>query len=264
MSQLTLAQPGILVAARKGLAVTSNFIVKQSPIILAGTAIVGVGTTGYLAYKAGLKADEVIKAAEEAKGEPLTTQEKVQTGWKLWIPPVASGVMTVGAIVASSAISQKRQAALAGLYAMSETALKEYQGKVEEKYGPKKEQEIRDAVNADLVKDDCPPFIPDPPMGKVWIKDRMSGRLFFQDIEKVRAAINEMNAAILGGDMCWSLNEFYESIGEESNDMGTMCGWNLSHLARPYFTSALTSDMHPVLVLDWDSNGGPIPDYRDI
>lgn len=264
MTQLTLTQPGIIVAARKGLAVTSNFIVKQSPIILAGTAIVGVGTTGYLAYKAGLKADEVIKAAEEEKGEPLTTQEKIQTGWKLWIPPVASGVMTVGAIVASSAISQKRQAALAGLYAMSETAMKEYQAKVEEKYGSKKEQEIRDAVNADSVKDDIPPFNPDSYGGKVLVKDRMSGRIFLGDPNKIRAAANELAEGILNGDMCASLNEFYEMIDLESTETGIMCGWNLSHLPKVYFTSALTSDMRPILVLDWDNRGDPIVDYRDI
>lgn len=264
MGQLTLIQPKFVTVAKKGIALTGNILVKQSPIILAGTAIVGVGATGFLAYKAGLKANEVIKYAEEEKGEALTVQETIQTGWKLWIPPVASGALTVGAIVASTAISEKRRAALAGLYALSETALKEYQDKVEETYGPKKEQAIRDQINADKVKNDACPFEEGQFSGRVLVKDRLSGRIFLGDVNKIRQEVCEMNERILAGDMCCSLNEFYEAIDLDSIELGTETGWNLSHLARVYFTSALTSDMRPILVLDWDRNGGPTADYRDI
>lgn len=264
MSNLTIVQPKFITMAKKGLVMTGNMLAKQSPIILAGTALIGVGTTGYLAYKAGLAVEEVLKNAEEEKGAPLTTAEKVQTGWKLWIPPVASGALTMGAIVASTAISEKRRAALATLYAASETALKEYQNKVEEVYGPRKEQAIRDQINADKVKNDTCPFDESQFSGRVLVKDRLSGRIFLGDVNKIRQEVCEMNERILAGDMCCSLNEFYESIDLDPIDLGTETGWSLSHLARIYFTSALTSDMRPILVMDWDRDGGPTADYRDI
>lgn len=264
MGKLALVQPGFITAAKKGIALTGNVIVKQSPIILAGTAIIGVGATGYLAYKAGLKVSEVLRNAEEEKGEPLTKEEKIQTGWKLCVPPVVSGTLTVGAIVASTAISEKRRAALAGLYAISETALKDYQKKIEETYGPKKEQDIRDRVAADKVRHDTVPWDDGSYNELVPVKDGLTGRIKPSSRDIIVRAINEMNSAILDGDMCWSLNDFYISIGWDPCDLGSETGWNLSNLARPYFTSALTSEMRPILVLGWDVNGAPTPNYRDI
>lgn len=266
MSKLAIVQPSFITNAKKGLILTGNAISKQSPIILAGTAMIGVAATGYLAYKAGLQVEEVIRHAEEEKGDTLTKQEAAQATWRLWIPPVASGVLTIGAIVASTAISEKRRAALAGLYAMSEASLKEYQEKTKEVVGPKKEQEIRDGVNADHVKDP-PPWDVELPAGKVWIKDKLTNRYFFDDVQSVRAAANHINESIFSGEMCMSLNDFYDILDNPQLppcELGSYVGWSISHTCELYFTSALTSDMRPVLVLDWAANGDPRTDYREI
>lgn len=267
MGKLAIVQPSFITSAKKGLAMTGNVISKQSPIILAGTAMLGVAATGYLAYKAGLQVEEVIRHAEQEKGDALTKQEVIQSSWRLWIPPVASGVLTIGAIVASTAISEKRRAALAGLYAMSEATLKEYQEKTGQLVGKKKEQEIRDAVNTSRVENDPPPWDIELPAGKVWVKDKMTNRYFYDDVQSIRAAANHINESIFSGEMCMSLNDFYDILDNPKLppcELGSYVGWSISHTCELYFTSALTSDMKPVLVMDWAANGSPRADYREI
>lgn len=275
MSSLVLAKPQVITTAQKIIVRGGNFIAKQSPIILAGTAIVGVCTTAYLATKAGIRADELVKEAENEKSSvegveaKLTPMETVQTTWKVYVPTVISGGLTVGAIIASSAISQQRQAALAGLYALSETALKEYQDKIEEKYGPKEAQKVRDNINSDHVsKAGIPPWDIDAlPQGDVLCFDKFTGRYFVSSVQKIQFAIAEMTKMIYGGDMCASLNEFYGLLnnnGLPQCEVGDDVGWNIDTPPEAYFTSCLTSDMKPCLVLDWANSHEPNYRYRDI
>lgn len=275
MSNLVLAKPEFISTTRKLIVRGGNFIAKQSPIILAGTAIVGVGSTAYLATKAGVRANELIKEAEFEKkasqGEDarLTLAEKVETSWKVYIPTVISGGLTIGAIVASSAISQKRQAALASLYALSETALKEYQDKIEQKYGAKDAQKVLDEINGDRVKNtSLPPWDVDSlPQGDCLCFDKFTGRYFSSSVQKIQYAVAEITKMIYGGDMCASLNEFYGILDNKQLSQCTIgddVGWNIDSPPEVYFTSCLTSDMRPCLVLDWANSHEPTYRYRDI
>lgn len=270
MSKLMLVKPSVKTIT-KGLDLCKNTLIKQSPIILTTIGCAGVVTTGVMAYKAGIKAEKVLEEMRSEKcTENLTIEETIKATWKIWIPPVVSGVLTVGAVVAGAAINEKRRAALAGLYAMSEAALKQYQDKAEELYGKNGEQKIRDAVAQDEVKDlILPPE--ETPDGQSWWKDPMSGRLFLANAGQIQAAAGELAQQIYGGDMCASLNEFYDILSEktghyiEHTELGNAVGWNLSNLPKPYLSCVLTSDGRPVGVLSWDDrNGAPQVDYRDI
>lgn len=274
MSNLVLAKPETISVIQKGLVTGKNFIIKQSPIILAGAAVGGVITTGVLAAKASIRADILVKEAEAEKqtvwGEDaqLTTTEKIQAGWKPYVPAIISGGLTIGAIVASTTISQKRQTALAGLYALSETALKEYQDKVEEKYGKKDAQAIRDEINSDRVQNtSIPPWDIDTlPNGEVLCFDKFTGRPFRSSVQKIQMAVSEIAKSIYGGGMCASLNEFYGLLDNKDLpqcDVGEEVGWNLDSLPEVYFSSCLTSDMKPCLVVDWVNSHEPTPRYRD-
>lgn len=268
MGMLELSKPQIITNAGKGLILAKNTIIKQSPIILSASAVAGVVTTVMLASKASLKADEIIKEKELEKGEDLTMTEKVQVAWKPYVPTIISASLTIGSIVGACVINEKRKAALAGLLALSETALKEYQDKVAKEFGPKAEQKVRDAINQDKVADDVPPWEEDVmPAGKVLMKDALSGRMFVSTVDKVKRVAADLNQRMLCGDYCASLNEFYDdlcSMEIGAIKLGEDCGWNIQHLCRPYFTAGLTSDMRPILVLDWEPDGRPISTYRDI
>lgn len=258
---------------KKGLVLTRNYLIKQSPILLTIAAVGGVVTTTILAIRATTKAEKLIekKKVEEnvSIDEHLTIEETVKTVWKEYIPPVVSAGLTIAAIIGSSAINEKRKAALAGLYALSETALSEYQGKTKDLLGEKKEAEIRDLVNGDRAKDEVVPpnHVEMLSSGKCWVKDVMSGQKFWSSVQDICRARDEINDGIISGDMCASLNDFYEAIaadGLESVELGCEVGWKIGHLCKPYFTSTLTSGGIPILVLDWDPKGRPEADYRDI
>lgn len=255
---------------KKGLILTRNLIVKQSPILLTVAGVGGVITTVVMAVKATTEAQKLIekKKIEDQMqiDEKLTVAETVKTAWRPFVPVVISGGLTIAAIVGSSAINEKRKAALASLYALSETALQEYQEKIEGVGGKKLLEQIKDEVNRDKVQDESLPFIPDElESGDCPVFDVMSGRMFRSSVERIRQVANDINEAIHNGDMCISLNEFYEEFPDLGpNELGYECGWNLTHSCRPYFTSKLTSLGRPILVLDWAQDGRPYSGYRDI
>lgn len=270
MSKLMLVKPSVKTLTR-GLAVCKNTVIEKSPIILTTIGVGGVVTTGVMAYRAGLKAERVLEEVRHEKGdENLTIEETVKATWKLWVPPVASGVLTVGAIVASAAISEKRRAALAGLYAVAEASLKQYQDKVEEKFGATEERKIREEIHKDLVRDEeIPPYGPGD--GQTWWKDRLTGRLIRANASQINSAASDLAQQILEGDMCASLNEFWDILSEKTGHsidrtrLGDEVGWNLHNLPRPYLTCQLTSAGEPIGVIDWDDRrGAPEADYRDI
>lgn len=260
----------IVMNAKRGLVLTRNLIIKQSPIILTVAAVGGVITTVGLCVKATTEAEKLIEKKKIENNmqvdEKLSITETIATVWKPYVPVVMSAGLTIGAIVGSSAINEKRKAALAGLYAISETALQEYQQKTEQFGGEKLAQKIKDEVNRDRARGvQIPLTDEDLPSGKCPVIDIMSGRIFYSTIQDIRDAVQDINDGILNGDMCCSLNEFYDSIpGLGANGLGSDCGWNLTHLARPHFTSTLSSQGKPMLVLDWTQDGGPISTYRDI
>lgn len=254
----------------KALSLTKTWVVKQSPILLTVAGVGGVITTTIMTVRATTEAERLIEQKKYEKnlsvGEKLTIQETVQTAWKPFIPVAISMGFTLAAIIGSSAINEKRKAALAGLYAISETALKEYQEKTEEIAGKNVAQKIRDGVNADKVKDEDSPFEEQVLLGegKCLVKDLMSGRYFRSSMQEINHARDEINDCIMSGDMCASLNDYYEVLGLDPIELGYEVGWKIGHICRPYCTSCLTRDGVPVLVLDWDPKGRPEADYRDI
>ena len=98
-----------------------TLIAENSAALLTGTGVIGVVTTAVLTGKASIKAHETIARAEERQyssraaenGEilevtsqtsTLTPKEQVKLVAPLYIPAVASGVTTIGAIIFLSLI----------------------------------------------------------------------------------------------------------------------------------------------------------------
>ena len=123
---------------------TRRTVIKNSPAILTGMGVLGVFTTVYAAVDATPKAMQIL---EERRAEELdaneefsdfTKWEMFKEVWKCYIPTFISGAVTITAIVSANSVNQRRNAALIGLYSLSENALKEYKNKVVETIGEKK------------------------------------------------------------------------------------------------------------------------------
>lgn len=228
-------------------------LTKYSPEILTGIGVAGLLTTTVLAVKATPKALMLIEDAEYEKGEPLTATEKVKAAWKPYVPAAVTAVASTACIVGASTVNAKRNAALATAFTLSETAMKEYQAKVVETIGEKKEQVVRDAVAKERIERD--PVVNHEVIitekGNTLCYDVVSGRYFKSDIDKIKKAVNDLNARMLS-EMYISLNEFYWEVGLETTALGDQLGWNINEgLIDVKFSSQIAKNDEPCIVVDY-------------
>lgn len=244
---------------------------KHSPEILTGIGIAGMITTTVLAIRATPKALILIEEEkrrqnsellEEAKKEgqnncarvnKLKPVELIRTTWVCYIPATITGVLSVSCLIGASSVNIRRNAALATAYSLSESALKEYQEKVIETIGEKKEREIRDSIAKDKIQRD--PIVNKEVIitgrGETLCYDTITSRYFKCDIEKLRKVENKLNKRLLS-EMYISLNEFYYEIGLRSTDMGNDLGWNINDgFINLEFSSQLAEDETPCLVIGY-------------
>lgn len=241
--------------------VIKNFIrmiSKNSPIILTSLAVGGLVTTVIFAVKATPKAVELIKAdsRDAHDGDPYgyTHKEAIKSAWKVYIPTTCMGVLTVACIIGSHSINQRRNAALATVYSLTEKAFKEYSEKVIETVGKNKELKIRDDISADKIKQNPPgeTEVIFTGKGEVLCYDSLSGRYFKSDIEHIRRTINDLNKNLLS-DMFLSVNDLYYAIGLANTKLGEELGWDVDRgLLEVSFSSHLTESGEPCLVLNYD------------
>lgn len=231
---------------------------KNSPTILTGFAVAGLISTVVIAVRATPAAMTSINEAEWGKGEVrLTKKELVQYTWKIYIPSALMGAATIGCIIGANQIGMRRNAALAGLYSLTESTLKEYQQKVVDTIGEKKEQKIQDEIAQDRITNNPPKAeeIISTGKGETLCYDWLSGRYFKSDIEKIRKAENELNKDLLADNFI-SLNEVYDALGLPPIGIGEELGWSLwiddgDDLVSFTYSSQLTDAGKPCLVLKY-------------
>lgn len=148
---------------------------KHSPEILLGVGVVGVVATTVTACKATMKLNDILdecvetrekikEVAENPKYDDKYTEEDaqkdltinyVQTGVKivkLYAPSVALGVFSVGCLLGSHNVMQKRNAALSAAYLTVDKSFKEYKQRVIDRVGEEVEKEIRYGIKAEEIE----------------------------------------------------------------------------------------------------------------
>lgn len=165
-------------------------------------------------------------------------------------------------MIGASSANAKRNAALATAYTLSESTLRDYQKKVVETIGEKKEQSVRDAVAKDRIEK-TPVTTREvivTEKGNALCLDYVSGRYFRSDRDTINRAINELNRR-LRDEMYISLNDFYYELGLSSTGLGDQLGWNIDNgYIEPDFSSQLADDGTPCLVISYLVE--PRYDYR--
>lgn len=237
-----------------GIKQLGKFLDKNSPVVLTGIGIGGMVSTVIFAVKATPKAEKIIKCEESQVDRPLTKIEIIRHTWKCYVPTALIGATSIACIIGGQSVSLRRNAALAGLYAFTDNTLKDYQDKVIETVGEKKNNEIVDAMAKDLVEND-PVKEPDVIYagGNHLCYDPLTGRYFRSDIELVNRAVNSLNKTLID-DRSASLNDFYYILGLPEVDpiIGDDLGWNSDRLMDLGFSSQLASNGEPCVVLRYD------------
>lgn len=236
---------------------------KHSPELLTGIGIAGMLTTVVLAVQATPKALRLIdeKKADVPEEESIPRIEAVKAAWKVYVPAVLTGILSTICLIGANSVNQRRNAAIAAAYSLSESALKEYREKVIETIGERKEQAIRDDIAKDRITENPVREVIVSDRGSTLCYDSLSGRYFKSDIEKLRRIVNDLNRR-MRDEMFISLNDFYCAVDNPDlgpTKLGDMLGWNID---KGYidlnFSSQLTTDGTPCLVLDYTV----VPEYE--
>lgn len=228
---------------------------KHAPEILMGFGITGMLTSTVLAVKSTPKALALLDVEEHKKGEKLTPVEMIKATWKCYIPAASVGAVSVCCLLGASTISGKRNAALATAYTLVDTAHKEYKEKVIETIGEEKEKEIKDKIAEEKIRknpvENNQIFMTGD--GDTLCYDALSGRYFRSNVNRINEVINKLNRNI-NISLYVSLNDFYEEVGLDENEMGRELGWNHNTgLIEVYFSSQLSPKKEPCLVISFDT-----------
>lgn len=222
---------------------TTKILDKYSPEILIGCGLVGFVTTVLLvAHEAPIARDSLndlhqdLAEREDAdklsKGRIIFEEAKVVT--PIYLPSIISGGVACACILGSYHISSRRTAAIAACYEFAQSNLVEYQKKVVEKLGEKKEREIRHEIQEDKVKRNAIDSYGGVMGGQDVIYtdglylfyDSFTGRYFRSNVDIVRKAEKSI-AERLVTEMWISLNEFYWELGIGNTDVGDELGFNV-------------------------------------
>ena len=159
----------VISGAKRSLIKAGFQVKKHSPEILVVVGVAGVVTSTVMACKATTKAgdileehknqmnaiDQVVKMDRddytEEDHKKDTTIVYTQTAIKfvkLYSPSIMIGVLSLGCIIYSHNILNKRNAALAAAYATVDRGFKEYRGRVVERFGKELDHELRYNIKA--------------------------------------------------------------------------------------------------------------------
>lgn len=230
----------------------------HSPVILTAIGVSGTLTTAYLAGRASFQAAEVLyKHNEEAKNDHFhpakpTNKEKFKKVWKLYIPPVVSGVVTVGCIVGATRVGSKRAAAAYSLLSVSEKAFSEYKEKVSEVLGEKKEKALQDSVAQDIVSKN-------PPAGNIIVTgagnvlccELFTGRYFMCDMETLKRSQNTINSQLIR-EMYATLSDFYDLVGLPHTSHSFNVGWDSDKMMELIISATISEDGRPCIAFNYN------------
>lgn len=246
---------------KKGAKVLQKKVIVNSPTILTGIAVAGLLATTISAVKATPRAIELIEEEEYNRREMISKKDMVIVTWKVWVPTGAFALMTIGCIIGANKINLRRNAAIASMYTIAETTLREYQSKVVETIGENKAKKIKEEISQDKLNNN--------PVGekKVIVTgngetlcyDSLSGRYFKSTIEDIKKAQNDLNKRLIS-EMWVSLNDLYDLMGLELIKMGDDMGWNVDNLIDIDFDAMIATDGQPCIVIN--HNYSPSPEFR--
>lgn len=253
---------------------------ENSPALLTGVVVFGVVMTGVSAYKAGLKARDILERYEEdmrdtdpddKETKHVVMKETIKEMVPVVLPTVISGGVTIAAAIGSQKISSRRLAVMGAAYNISERSLRDLNTKMRDMLGEKKTREIKDEIVKDKMKKD-PKVIHQEEVvitgsGTVLCKDLYSGDFFPSNASKIEEAIRVLSGMVRN-EMFVELNEFRHLLGLDQKAYGRGVGFVADDLVGyeeqiPIYISAqLTDDKKPCLCVDYEDYLHPDPKYR--
>lgn len=208
---------------------------RHGSTILTVAGGVGVVLTTITAIKATPKALESLEEAKNEKNEELTTIEKIKIAGPKYVPTILIGTGTIACIFGANIMNTRHQAALVSAYTLVDSSFKEYKQKLKELYGEETHNKVVDAIAVEKVDRDwsisgayfcqsCDLANEEACGEPVLFYEENSGRYFESTIEQVLNAMYHINRNYALRGYVY-LNEYYEFLGLETTDYGSVMGW---------------------------------------
>ena len=249
---------------RTALNTAIHFVNVNSPVILSGVAIIGVGATVYLTYRGTKSAEKKIQqnifehCQPGASGEYCEDPDfydpdlrtKIRLTWKNYIPPVLAASLIIGCIVGAQYINAKKLAYAASVIGVYQTMDEKQKQRIKDflpegEYKKFLEQEDKDIVSSHPIPSN---IIVDGQSDICF--DKLTGRYFASSKNRIHEMINEANASILrNGPM--TINDFGAYLGLDDVKLGEEFGWDTDKLIQPKFSAVQLDDGRYVTVLDY-------------
>jgi Family of unknown function (DUF6353) len=232
----------------------------NSPLILSVSAGVGTVVTALLVAKATWKAsdaihEDIIKEREEHPGETRirTHKDDLRVAWKFYVPPAISAAGTLMCIAGANRLGVKKAVAAQAALAVTERAYSQYRDKVVQELGAHRDTGIRDKVVADRIAANPPPPQSVLPMGPgdILCCELFTQRYFVSDMEKLRRAVNDLNAALLR-EAYLTFDDFYDLVGLRPTTVSNRLGWRPDRLLALEFSTTLAEDGRPCITFDYN------------
>ena len=219
----------------KGLLTKSQLYFKRhGSTVLTCIGGIGVIATTVTAVQATPKAIALLEKAKKEKGEELTKLDKIKITGTTYIPTIIMGIGTITCIFGANVLNKRTQAALVSAYTMIDSSYREYRQKLKELYGEEAHEKIVDAIAIEKAEDmyvrnaymcgTCDLTSDKSCSDPVVFYDEHSGRFFESTIEQVINAEYHLNRNYILRGYSF-LNEFYEFLGIEETDYGSVLGW---------------------------------------
>ena len=229
-------------------------IVSHTPGILTGVGIASFGTSVIFAVTATPKAMRLLEEKQKETDKELEPVEIVKTTWKCYIPSAVMFGIGAGCTIGGLKVSERRGAAWATAYSLSESAFREYREKIVEKLGERKEKQARDEIAQEKINENPVKNIDviQTGRGTTICKDLATERTFTVDIDDIpRAEEYVINQCKEGVGYC-SWNELYLQLNVGDTGLGEDLGWNAANpLRKIIVSSCLGADGAPMLAIDY-------------
>lgn len=233
---------------------------------LVGIVTAGVGFTGSIisTVRATVKAVRHTDKVEEELDRTLTSTELVAENWKYYVSPALLWVGSVASLCFAAKSHNKSIKSLAALYAASETARKNLENGIVEKYGEGRYNEVQEEV-AQKTLDQNPvtdATILETGHGSFLCYDPLSGRYFRSCVDHIKRCVNEFNNRICTQKYGMSYNELFDTISPKFDSIifGNDVGWGPEGgVADIRYTTKKASNDEPCLVMHY--NTMPYPDF---
>jgi hypothetical protein len=139
---------------------------------------------------------------------------------------------------------------LAAAYGLAERNLSEYKEKVAEKLTGPKKQQVDDELAQDRVNRTPGHDVIVIGDGEILCFDEPTGRYFRSTMDKIKSAVNAVNAEIIHHDHV-NATFFYEELDMPGTTWTDEVGWNNDQLLDLKYSTVLTPDDKPCISIDF-------------